>query len=124
MGGLDQGPYNKKEIGYIYFIKFYPDLLLFIQDKFGKEKVMYIEETWNWDVERKKKTWSWYDNEKYSNKIIILREKNIHTNKEKKLITYYASYLFFPINMIKFMHQKLKLEFPDHSKAHKGNRIM
>ena len=118
--GIEQGPWGEKEVGYIVFIKFYPEFLSFIQEKFGKENVIQLERTWNWDVEKTIKNPNWYNSQK---KIIVMKEKNIHTNKEKVLTTYYKTWLIFPINMIKFMHKKLNLEFPDYSKAHKGNRI-
>ena len=116
--GIEQGPWGEKEVGYIVFIKFYPEFLSFIEEKFGKENVIYLEKTWNWDNAKGMKNANWYDSKKYGKKIIVVKEKNIHKKNNS-----YSTWLFFSTNMIKFMHKKLNLEFPDHSKAHKGNRI-
>ena len=104
-------------IGNIYF-KPDPELIPFLVEIFGKENIIYVEKTFDFRV-IKFKSRNWHKYPEWNNKIIIMKDTTISRKGEKS----YNTVLQFHKKMVWFMYKKLNLIYPDHSKAHIGERI-
>lgn len=112
----DQGDFYS--IGNIYF---QPNdkLIPFLIEIFDKENIIQLEKTFDYNLIRFKTT-NWYKYPEWNNKLIIMKDTTI--NKKREII--HDTVLYFHRKMIKFMYRKLNLTYPDHSKAHKGRRMI
>lgn len=94
-------------------------LIPFLIEIFDKENIIQLEKTFDYNLIRFKTT-NWYKYPEWNNKLIIMKDTTI--NKKREII--HDTVLYFHRKMIKFMYKKLNLTYPDHSKAHKGRRMI
>ena len=90
----------------------------FLIEKFGNIKLIFIERVV--DYSKKYFNHQWYDEKLYGKKIVVSSETNIYENNRKN----FATTIYFKEKMIPWMYEKLNIEMADHSKAHKGGRIV
>ena len=89
----------------------------FLKQKFGEKNIILVESNWTFgDKEPLSEIFEHWAVKKSSKKLLI------KANNNKK--NYYKSVLYFKESNLPWIHEKLNLEFPDHSKAHRGRRII